>query len=301
MKLKMLTYNAAMLPSPFGSKKEERAEGIVNMLNASNYNIVCLQEVFDEDIRLYLKENLMAKYPYIVDKVSDHDFMNEDSGLFFASQFEILRHRFREYNAKKAFTADAFTDKGIFGTCLKMVDGEDEKALFVFNTHLQSTMAYHDTRVEQLMEARRFIHKILMSELCKTYDPLKRNAVLTGDFNVVGDGERHEDMLSLLGDPRDLYRERNRAARGYTWNSRDNRYLRDRNKNNRQMQRLDYIMVFGHAPYADNNSERKAENEMNDIVCSSCKMVIPKASGINGLPDGYDLSDHYGVEATITI
>ncbi len=140
-----------------------------------------------------------------------------------------------------------------------------------------------------------------MSKFSKRYEPLKRSVILAGDFNVVGDNGRYEDMLSLLGNPRDLYREINRAAKGYTWNARNNRYLRDNNKKDRDRQRLDYIMAFDHAPYADKNCKRIDEDQLNDIVCSSCKLVIPKASGINSLTDGYDLSDHYGVEATITI
>jgi endonuclease/exonuclease/phosphatase family metal-dependent hydrolase len=299
MELKLLTYNLAMLPFFAGIAKRERAKAFAEEIrNYHDYHILCLQEIFDESIRKILKRDLKDKYPYIVEKSSDHDIFNEDSGMFFASKFPILRHSCREFHAKSSGTWDAVVDKGLFIACLKLGTGDNQRILHIYNAHLQSIESEYKTRESQLAQVRRFVEKALKTEREKS-KPLKVSAILLGDFNVVGDkSDEYKRMMSLLGCPIDLYRKLNPDAEGYTWNSKENLFIIHNDEDNRNMQRLDYIFTFNRIPYAEDNRETE---EIDGIECKSCDLFIPKKSGLPDLPDDCALSDHYGVEAVIEI
>ena len=282
MELKFLTYNLAMLPFFIGIAKRERAKAFVEEIrNHHDYDILCLQEIFDERIRKQLKRDLKDKYPYMVEKSSDHDIFNEDSGMFFASKFPILRHTYREFYAKSSGKWDALVDKGIFVACLKLGAGKNRQILHIYNAHLQSTESEYKTREKQLSQVRTFIEKALKTEMGKK-KKLKVSAVLLGDFNVVGDkSDEYKRMMSLLGYPIDLYRNLNPDSEGYTWNSKENLFINHHDKDDIDMQRLDYIFTFNSIPYADDNRETE---EINGVECISCGLFIPKKSGIPDLP-----------------
>jgi endonuclease/exonuclease/phosphatase family metal-dependent hydrolase len=299
MEIRLLTYNLAMLPFFTGIAKRERAKAFVEEIrNHYDFDILCLQEIFDEKIREQVKNDLQDTYPYIVEKSSDHDILNEDSGMFFASKFPILRHTYREFHATSSGTWDSLVDKGLFIACLELGAGDNRQILHVYNAHLQSTESEYKTRESQLAQIRRFIERALKTERQKS-NPLKVSAVLLGDFNVVGDNsDEYKRMMSLLGYPIDLYRIKNPDTEGYTWNSEKNLFIKYDDAHDRDMQRLDYIFTFTRIPYADDNRETE---EIDSIECKSCDLFIPKKSGLPDFPDEFDLSDHYGVEAVIEI
>lgn len=299
MEIRLLTYNLAMLPFYSGIAKKERAKAFIDEIqNHRHYDILCLQEIFDEKSRKYLKNNLRDKYPYMVEKSSDHEILNLNSGMFFASKFPILRYTFREFHAKSLGTWDAMVDKGIFIACLGLGADNNQQILHIYNTHLQSTESEYKTREKQLSQVRRFIEKALKTER-ENNKKSKVCAVLLGDFNVVGDkSDEYKRMMSMLGYPIDLYRERNPCAEGYTWNSKENLFIKYDDARDRDMQRLDYIFTFNRIPYADDNRETE---EINSIECKSCNLFIPKKIVVPDLPLECDLSDHYGVEAVIEI
>ena len=299
MEIRLLTYNLVMLPFFSGIAKKERAKAFINEIrDHRHYDILCLQEIFDEKIRKQLKNDLKDKYPYMVEKSSDHEILNINSGMFFASKFPVLRHTFREFHAKSMGTWDAMVDKGIFVACLELGAGENRQILHIYNAHLQSTESEYKTREKQLSQVRNFIEKALKTEI-ENNKKAKVSAVLLGDFNVVGDKrDEYKRMMSLLGYPTDLYRKRNPDTEGHTWNSKENLFLIHHDEDDRDLQRLDYIFTFNNIPYADDNRETE---EINSIECKSCDLFIPKKTGFPDLPDECDLSDHYGVEAVIEI
>jgi len=288
-----------MLPHLAGKAKRERASAFVEKIkNRYRFDIICLQEVFDETVRHRLCEGLKDIYPGIVDKASDNEIFNEDSGLFFASKFPVLRHTYREFYASQPWTFDAVVDKGLFVACLKLGSGKEERILHVYNTHLQSTLTYSRTREKQLTQLRFFIERALKTE--KKNNPAKKiSALLVGDFNVVGDksGE-YKRMMSLLGSPIDLFRKFNPDSDGFTWNSKDNLFLKNRDENDHDIERLDYIFTFNSIPLADDN---RMVEKIDPVNCLSCNLFKPKVSGLPDLPNDCDISDHYGVEAVLEV
>lgn len=303
MKIRFLTYNLAMLPSPLGTAKEERAEEFVKKIRKKPvYDIIGLQEIFAEEIRDYLTRHLQENYPYIVGKSGSPNPLNQDSGLFFASKFPILRHTFQEFNDKSLLTPDKIADKGILATRFEFgpaADAADATILRVFLTHLQSRESEFKTREKQLAQLRRFIAQSTTPGK-KRKNPAKCYTILLGDFNVIGDnGEEYKKMLDLLDYPIDLCREKNPKQKCYTWNSQKNLFLKNVYKDDKDMQRLDYIFTYDHIPYAHKQHETV---KLGKVVCHSCGIFKPKSSGNPGeFPGKWDLSDHYGIEAVIEI
>lgn len=64
--LKILSWNIYMLPSLIyaSTKKKARAEGIIEELNKTNYNIIVFQEAFHAPSRRRLWKGLKDKFPY---------------------------------------------------------------------------------------------------------------------------------------------------------------------------------------------------------------------------------------------
>jgi endonuclease/exonuclease/phosphatase family metal-dependent hydrolase len=307
MKLRFLTYNLAMLPWPLGKLKEERAEKFADEILGKNpgYDFICLQEIFDESIRRYLAERLKNEYPYMIEKSASPFLLNQDSGMFFASRFPVLHHSFVEFEDKSLKSSDALADKGILDISFQLDPGNDKKILYVFVTHLQSTellppASFASVRIKQLSQIRGYIENALESGR-KTYPPSGMSAILLGDFNVISGTGEYNDMLKILGNPDDLFLVKNTGQDGFTWNSKENLYIRFTNENDNDLERLDYIFTFNRIPYADQN-RRKNGVEIGKIKCESCNLFTPRANGaLKELPDNCDLSDHYGLEAFVQI
>lgn len=280
-----------MLAGILGKDNERRAEKIVEELNKTpQYDIICLQEVFDEDERKILDEGLKSTYNFRVIKSSDHDIFNDDSGLFFASKYKILDHNFVEFNDWAPFSADRFSDKGIFSALIDLSDFKDNAKLLMCNTHLQSSERYDETRAKQLSQIQRYI-----SKRCRKVEKEEDIAVMiAGDFNVIGDvSQEYRKMISLLGYPRDLFRMINtHNDAGYTWDGTKNTIIQDDDPEDMDKQRLDYIFTYNHVPKPDDNEPVSYLNKLN---CSSSEIIMLKDSNEK------DLSDHYGVDAVVSL
>lgn len=301
--LRLLTYNVKMLPGAAGKGKQDldRAREICRAILAAEppFDILCLQEVFDEDVRDVIAKRLKPQFPHQVAKSHDHDLFNEDSGLFFASRLKILASRFEQFDDAEPFTSDYFADKGIFAALIDASSAAPGAQLLVFNTHLQSTEAYDETRSEQLGQITWEMRRLLRRQ--KNHG--RTGVLLVGDFNVIAEkpadsalaptGE-YGRMLSLLGYPRDLFREKKPADPGFTWDGARNRTIPP---DDRDCQRLDYVLAFDRLAYDDaaTGDDSDPGAGLRRLECADCA-VAP----FGDVP-GKALSDHYGVEATLRI
>ncbi|MBI5216272.1 MAG: sphingomyelin phosphodiesterase [Ignavibacteriae bacterium] len=287
--LKILTFNVKMLPGPGG---EERAAKIIKAINANKYDIICLQEVFDEDIREMFVEGFGRTLKHQVPKCHDNDLFNEDSGLFFASKHPIESWGYKEFN-ECSFT-DCWADKGIFGARLSFTDGKKPFTFLLFNTHLQSEVQYQQTRVSQLRQLRRFIgHALTQLDVHANENDKPRNDIavmLCGDMNVIGDvDQEYNSMKGSLGFPRDLFREKSKITiPGYTWDCKENSNMIPDDDGDRL--RLDYMFAFNRFP-TDNGQGTLLRN----ISCTKVS-VQPFAT-----TPTTRLSDHFGVEAVVKV
>lgn len=95
--LRIGTYNVQFLPGGFGndgspcgfsgSDDTTRPHKIAERIKKSGYDIIALNEVFDEDSRGTFLAELMGTYPHYVAYLTDSTVTTEDSGLMLFSRF----------------------------------------------------------------------------------------------------------------------------------------------------------------------------------------------------------------------
>ena len=277
--LRLLSQNAQILPTLCDAEDLARATALARFIREATpqFDVVGMQEVFDEDVRERLVEEL--PHPHLVAKSDDGDWFNEDSGLFFASQFAIDSHVFAEFD-QKAYT-DALADKGIFGARLDTTAALGV-TLCVFHTHLQAAYEaphqYASIRAGQLDQVLEAIAAIVAPFAGETA------VLLFGDLNVEGDSPEYFDMLSRLGHPRDLYREAHPVARGFTVDGHVNGRVDDG-----QQRRLDYVFAFDQLALPGEPPRTLRRIEVDRIRIAKLQH------------DGAYLSDHFGLDAKLRI
>ncbi len=245
--ISILTWNVKMLPGPIGGGSQDllRAKSLSEAIVDLDPDVVCLQEVFDEDIRDALVHYLSMTYGHIVQKGDMPWDVRQDSGLFLASKLPVNSQRFVAY--EPGVGADALASKGIL--CVTIEYGDS--ALYFLNTHLQadynSIGEHGDIRLSQLK-------KLLSVSHFHVYP-----TVVTGDFNIVAEEPgtdietpEYMRMMRILG-LRDVYRSECKDP-GYTL-SPDNKMC-----NEKESSRVDYILSSEGV-----SCDRTAVMRMNDL------------------------------------
>lgn len=99
----------------------------------------------------------------------------------------------------------------------------------------------------------------------------------------VDPSEEYTELLSVLNNPRDLFREKNRLMPGYTVDSRSNSLVRSSGA-----KRVDYVFLF------DKFGAGFDAKKLQHLNCAECR-VVPF-----GDSPTTQLSDHFGVDTLIT-
>lgn len=279
--LRLITFNVMMLPS--GKKKHiRRARRIVAALLDGGYDIVCLQELFDEDVRDEFVDGLKPFLPHIVKKCDDGNWFRQDSGLFIASKYPIMNHLFEAYWEYAG--TDGLAEKGISMFRLNLNSLIEGVSLVVFNTHMQSDKHLGENEAVRRRQLRQ-VRNMFRQCFCLKDNLDTTGAVFMGDLNIEGDSPEYHRMIEQLGSIRDLYRIKNPRFKGYTWDYKVNDMIHHKN---REQLRLDYIFAVDKAPDTSGKNLRK-------ITCNASKVQKFRR------PNGKCLSDHFAVEASITI
>jgi endonuclease/exonuclease/phosphatase family metal-dependent hydrolase len=271
--LRVLTFNVRMLPY-FSDLK--RARRIADAIRAREpaYDVVCLQEVFCDRARAIFARELKDPFPYI-DEPSGGDRWRFNSGLFTASRHRPVNRAFTGYGLGGIFGADFLAEKGALALELEL---SGDTRVHLFHTHVQSLALYRRTRREQLSRLSRFVHDV-MGQASRERN---RAALLLGDLNVPGgsgspaDSDEYEDLLAVLGRPRDLFREANPADPGLTHPATE------------PTQRLDYVLAF------DRHHVGEESRPLRTWTVHQAK-VNPHGE------EGVSLSDHLAVEAELKL
>ena len=190
--IRLLIYNIFCRPPPVNSNngdyKDARIKDFLEQM--PNFDIICFQELFttlnDRKHRIIREGAKMGLKYYASPKVPS--FFSKylvDSGLLILSRYKIVEDDFYEYYI--TISGDAVSNKGILYAKIKI----NNKFLFLFNTHLQST--YYDesqknidctiqVRTAQTEELINYIyHKLLIIPR----DEIKKGCVIVcGDFNI---------------------------------------------------------------------------------------------------------------------
>lgn len=293
--LSLLTYNINVI----SEKDDGQIDSLMTFVNNKKYDFVLFQELFHEGSRDEIVEKADSNfYKTIISRV-DHlsfpDFLFQDAGLFMMSKYPSIDLSGLDFGSdiknsngsifillEKEFsrTYDFLANKSALGT---LFDIGNNRKLFLFTSHTQA-LGSKENKELQISQIYDFINAgvntLLSSQILKENEGLV--VILAGDFNVdaynnVWRENRvlHEDLMTLLGNPRDLHKEYNGEKREYTWNFRSTSHPR----------RFDYVFAFD--SLAGNNFAKLSVDEMRviDIKDSS----------------NTSISDHQGIETSIKI
>jgi endonuclease/exonuclease/phosphatase family metal-dependent hydrolase len=183
--LKMLTWNIQMLPTfpsvaALNKGQAMRAPWIIDYLNASDYSVVCLQEVIDPKMTALLQDGLKKTFPYIVSADAKGGFSGTSGGILFVSRIPIKYVDHIVYKNVKG--VDALAEKG----CV-LVAGEHNGVPFqIAGTHLQA--GFNEVKDKQIPEIAEGILQKHKQEGTPQF--------LVGDMNIdTADADRYALLL----------------------------------------------------------------------------------------------------------
>lgn len=205
LSVKAISYNVQFLPGPgrMVNKRKNldyRAETIGRLM--AQYDIVGLQETFDDDPREKLLASLKAqwgdKYSAAVHPRPEDGRFN--GGLLIASHWPILESNHSYYTIFSkpedyGVTADGHAAKGMLHARIDLPGPGSDDYVDVFVTHLEA-------RADELRPAQ----YLEMSAFIKEHSDAKHPTLIMGDMNTKG-------MVTLRNDPASQY---NMMMKGFT-------------------------------------------------------------------------------------
>ena len=216
------TFNAYFLPTFFSEKAdpdddEKRAKRLAKRILAVGYDIIALNEVFDEDARGVLVNLLSPDYPHYVSKLIGLISPHEDSGLMLFSKhpFEPLpKNKYQAGRRGKGsskevafkvfvhnYGKDYHADKG--AGYVRILIPDTGRVINVVFTHLQANYDHYSqaeldkvrkVRYEQLFEIKHLIEGSMLLEQIQ-----KEDIFILGDLNIDGDLGKYSVTGSIAG------------------------------------------------------------------------------------------------------
>lgn len=174
--LDVLTFNTALLPS-IAARTRQGERAAVLAPHLVGYDVLVLQELFDDRLARPLLEELAAVYPYRTERVGRDGARRlpwrQDGGVVILSRWPIEREAQMTFDATCSGT-DCLADKGVGYAAVRKGD----RVYHVFGTHAQSVYGsgVADVRASQFALLRAFVD----AQGIPTDEPV----VLAGDFNV---------------------------------------------------------------------------------------------------------------------
>lgn len=274
-RVRVLTLNIKGLPNFYDKTSRERTRELVPLLLKENPDVICLQEVFDADVRKIIVDGLSVNYPEII---SNFKFQNRgvkkifnwlgSSGLMIISKYEISWHQYLPF--KYVGGPDTLSWKGVLAAKIVLYSGISQISFIIFNTHLNAnsntliTKKFLDNDIFRKKQLR-FINSFVMSQ---EHD----NIIICGDFNI-------KDLI-INKRYEDVFRSLNPDSLGYTVDY----YLNKSDVlNYKSRMRIDYTFI-----YSRNYGSSQIKPITSDIYFPG---QVP-----------YDiLSDHFGVISELEV
>lgn len=306
--LSTLTYNVQGLTDvapgdPYHMSQLKRGEAIGKNIKKRRYDVVALNELFDDTVRSGVKSALIPSYPVRISKIDGNDA--QDSGLALFSRLPLetfgnarpqecrlgggstgkCRFAFHVYDACANIAEDCISAKGI-GLVRVKPKGFDGP-VDVFFTHTQADEDESVARGQQVEEARKFIDAFTG----------KGTAVLLGDLNIIGGSKEWLEQIAAGGfHDVSLFDTWNTEATvedpGLTLSTRNTVMgQKDDIINQKEVgERLDYTLL--------RNRPKKALCPQHPMVERGFRTKVSNEDGAS-VEYVQDLSDHFAVSAVL--
>ena len=184
--IKIATWNVQLLPELYSpvskllrKKQKIRSPKIIQYLNASKFDVVVLQEVFDKKRAKEFVSNLSITYPYILKPIKNGRSIKLSSGLMILSKypFELVKHEI--FNVSKK--SDRWAQKGCSLIKIKI----NQKSILIAGLHLDSKSEV----------SRNLQYELVNEKIIKPYVSDSIPFYLAGDFNT---DIKSKDYLQML-------------------------------------------------------------------------------------------------------
>jgi len=199
-----MSWNIACLPefiNIFGNgliDNIKRTNKIIKIIKETDIDIICLQEVFDLEVRDLILKHLRYKYHVFMVK-DDHLLGFNNDGLLILSKYKATKMYM--YNLGIKYGEEVLINKKVFG--IKVII--DDKDIQIFNIHLQATPVLFKnttlsniTKFKQLNNALKFINQ---------YKQINTKQILIGDFNInINDDFINDEVLTEIVDDDIMYK-----------------------------------------------------------------------------------------------
>jgi endonuclease/exonuclease/phosphatase family metal-dependent hydrolase len=256
--LNVLSYNIYMLTPPIGiSDQSTRAAYIHEHVNG--YDVIIINEAFDNAARNILTGYLSIEYPYYTDIV-DESGSTEDGGVIIYSRWPI------EYSEDIVYAdCDGNDCLAAKGAMYARIDKLGNK-YHVFGTHTQAWADAENvaTRQAQMTQLKNFVDSKNI--------PVTDAVILGGDFNVEKIANylnEYDQMLTILNTEEPIYQ-----GHPFTYD-----YLVSEYADSPYQEYLDYVMY-------------EKSHSVPDVQTNE---VIILRSIADDMWDLFDLSDHLAV------
>ena len=187
--IKIVSWNVQMLPrifQPFTKltrkKQKIRAPKIIQYLNASDFDVIVLQEVFDKPIQKQIKKGLIVNYPYQQAPIKEGFTWRISSGVMLLSKYPF------EFKKNVIFNTSKKSDKAAQKSCVLIEVSIGNKKIFVGGTHLDSK-----SKTSRLMQ-----YDITKNEILNAYMSDSVPFYLAGDFNTSKEHEDYKKMMDIF-------------------------------------------------------------------------------------------------------
>jgi endonuclease/exonuclease/phosphatase family metal-dependent hydrolase len=187
--IKIVSWNIKMVPKSLAlftkdarKKQKDRAPRIIQYLKNSNFDIVILQELFDQSISKKFCKDLSINYPYILSPIKEGFTIKMSSGVMILSKYpyELIAH--------EIFNVSKKTDNSAQKSCTLIKVVINGKKILLGGTHL-------DSRNE---ESRILQSKLIKERIIAPFINDTISMFLAGDFNVNKTSASYDSLSRLF-------------------------------------------------------------------------------------------------------
>lgn len=188
--IKIVSWNIKMVPKALGlftksarKKQKDRAPRIIQYLNNTNFDIIILQELFDQSITKKFCQDLSINYPFILSPIKEGFTIKMTSGVMILSRYpyELIAH--------EIFNISKKTDNSAQKACTLIKININGKKILLGGTHLDSRN--EESRISQSKLTKERIITPFINDTVPMF--------LAGDFNVNKSSTSYDSLSTLFG------------------------------------------------------------------------------------------------------
>jgi len=298
-RFRVMTYNVLCIPEWLGNNTYPRermlllSKKLLELPQNEIPDVLCLQEMFDPTCVEALTPALSQLYGYLLYPAGKHwmPIFGQNSGLLIASRYRIVDAAFMPFS--NHIGSDYWAAKGALCASIDLGCG---RSVVIMNTHgqadpdtellwkftLDGQTRCKRVRKENYARAASFVEAFAQKHGASS-------SVYCGDFNIPGEDDEYNSLLSSLGRPVDVYRKCCPKKKGFTYSHKCNVWAVEEGDG-----RLDFVFAKNAEAVAAGVLKMRVEDSDAPDTWRKRKEEAPQGAELS-------LSDHYPVLVDVSV